>query len=75
MMGNGANLADGFSQLGMPSVPRKREEGDETTEFRTREKEEDQDEDFMKHPFFVDPTRIKAVHCGRWSTVVEMHDP
>ena len=37
--------------------------------------DEDEDEVFIKHPLFDNPSRIKAIHCGRWSTILEMHDP
>ena len=37
--------------------------------------DEDEDEVFIKHPLFEKPSRIKAIHCGRWSTIIEMHDP
>ena len=56
--------SDENPKAGSPGSPAKKEGEDE-----------DQDELFIKHPYFDNPSRIKAIHCGRWSTILEMHDP
>lgn len=70
-------MADEFSQLGLVPDVQEEDKADRPQErlAGAKDKEEHEDEEFIKHPYFTDPSRIKAIHCSRWSTIIEMHDP